>query len=91
MEPSGDSNVGIRVFRDSDHRQIALKYYRPVLSSNCYNNKAVVPASHKRRRQGNLLQRLLYGYKSSATLTTDRLHYKLQTCPMVRECRIITP
>jgi hypothetical protein len=27
----------------------------------------------------------MYGYESSATLTTDRLHYKLQTCPLVRE------
>jgi hypothetical protein len=27
----------------------------------------------------------MYGYESSATLTTDRLHYKLQTRPLVRE------
>jgi hypothetical protein len=27
----------------------------------------------------------MYGYESSATLTTDRLHYKLQTRPVVRE------
>jgi hypothetical protein len=27
----------------------------------------------------------MYGYESSATLTTDRLHYKLQTCPLVRK------
>jgi hypothetical protein len=27
----------------------------------------------------------MYGYESSATLTTDRLHYKLQTNPLVRE------
>jgi hypothetical protein len=27
----------------------------------------------------------MYGYESSATLTADRLHYKLQTRPLVRE------
>jgi hypothetical protein len=27
----------------------------------------------------------MYGYESSATLTTDRLHYKLQTSPLARE------
>jgi hypothetical protein len=27
----------------------------------------------------------MYGYESSATLTTDRLHYKLQTRPLFRE------
>jgi hypothetical protein len=27
----------------------------------------------------------MYGYESSATLTTDRLHYKLETRPLVRE------
>jgi hypothetical protein len=27
----------------------------------------------------------MYGYESSATLTTDRLHYKLQTRPLVSE------
>jgi hypothetical protein len=27
----------------------------------------------------------MYGYESSTTLTTDRLHYKLQTRPLVRE------
>jgi hypothetical protein len=27
----------------------------------------------------------MYGYESSATLTTDRLHYKLQIRPLVRE------
>jgi hypothetical protein len=26
----------------------------------------------------------MYAYESSATLTTDRLHYKLQTRPLVR-------
>jgi hypothetical protein len=28
---------------------------------------------------------VMYDYESSATLTTDRLHYKLQTRPLVRE------
>jgi hypothetical protein len=27
----------------------------------------------------------MYGYESSATLTTDRLHYKLQARPLVSE------
>jgi hypothetical protein len=27
----------------------------------------------------------MYGYESSTTLTTDRLHYQLQTRPLVRE------
>jgi hypothetical protein len=27
----------------------------------------------------------MYGYESSATLITDRLHYKLQTRPLVKE------
>jgi hypothetical protein len=27
----------------------------------------------------------MYGYESSATLTTERLHYKLQTRPIARE------
>jgi hypothetical protein len=27
----------------------------------------------------------MYSYDSSATLTTDRLHYKLQTRPLIRE------
>jgi hypothetical protein len=27
----------------------------------------------------------MYGYESTAILTTDRLHYKLQTRPLVRE------
>jgi hypothetical protein len=27
----------------------------------------------------------MYGYEFSVTLTTDRLHYKLETRPLVRE------
>jgi hypothetical protein len=48
----------------------------------------VIPASRKRRRKGNPVvsdETVRYGYESSATLTTDRLHYKLQTSPLVRE------
>jgi hypothetical protein len=48
----------------------------------------VIPANRKRRRKGNPVvsdETLMYGYESSATLTTDRLHYKLQTRPLLRE------
>jgi hypothetical protein len=54
----------------------------------------VIPASRKRRQKGNSVvsgETVMYGYESSATLTTDRLHYKLQTCPLVREGRILPP
>jgi hypothetical protein len=50
------------------------------------NTSTVIPASRKRRRKGNPVvsdETVMYGYKSSATLTTDRLHYKLQTHPLV--------
>jgi hypothetical protein len=49
------------------------------------NTSTVIPAS---RRKGNpvvLDETVIYGYESSATLTTDRFHYKLQTRPLVRE------
>jgi hypothetical protein len=49
------------------------------------NTSTVIPASRKRRRKGNPVvsdEAVL----SSAALTTDRLHYKLQTRPIVREC-----
>jgi hypothetical protein len=52
------------------------------------NTSTVIPASRKRRRKGNPVvsdETLMYGYESSATLTTDRLHYKLHTRPPVRE------
>jgi hypothetical protein len=58
------------------------------------NTSTVIPASLKRRRKGNPVvsdETVMYGYESSATLTTDRLHYKLQTRPLVREGRILTP
>jgi hypothetical protein len=68
--------------------------YRPVLSSESpsveagKNTSTVIPASRKKRRKGNPVvsgETVMYGYESSATLTTDRLHYKLQTRSLVRE------
>jgi hypothetical protein len=52
------------------------------------NTSTVIPASRKRRRNGNPLvldETAMYGYEFSATLTAQRLHYKLQTRPLVRE------
>jgi hypothetical protein len=52
------------------------------------NTSTVIPASHKRRREGNPVvsdKTVMYGYEPSATLTTDRFYYKLQTRPLVRE------
>jgi hypothetical protein len=52
------------------------------------NTSTVIPASRKRRQKGNLVvsnETVMYGYESSATLTTDRLHYKLGTRPLVGE------
>jgi hypothetical protein len=52
------------------------------------NTSTVIPASCKRRRKGNPIvsvETVMHGYVSSATLATDRLHYKLQTRPLVRE------
>jgi hypothetical protein len=43
------------------------------------NTSTVIPASRKKRRKGNPVvsdETVMYGYESSATLTTDRLHYK---------------
>jgi hypothetical protein len=56
------------------------------------NTSTVVPASRKRRQKGNPVvsgETVIYGYESSATLTTDRLHYKLQTRPLIREGGIL--
>jgi hypothetical protein len=53
------------------------------------NTSTVIPASSNRRQKGNPVvsdETVMYGYESSATLTTDRLHYKLQTRSLVREC-----
>jgi hypothetical protein len=47
-----------------------------------------IPASRKRRRKGNPVvsdETVIYGYESSATQATDRLHYKLQTHPLQDE------
>jgi hypothetical protein len=52
------------------------------------NTSIVIPASRKRRWKGNPVvsdETVMYGYQSSASLTTDRLYYKLQTRPLVRE------
>jgi hypothetical protein len=52
------------------------------------NTSTVIPASRKRRRKGNPVvsdEIVMYGYESSATLTTDRLQYKSQARPLVRD------
>jgi hypothetical protein len=52
------------------------------------NTSTVIPTSRKRwqkRIPAVSDETVIYGYESSATLTTDRLHYKLQTRPLVRE------
>jgi hypothetical protein len=58
------------------------------------NSSTVIPASRKRRRKGNPVvsgETVMFRYESSATVTTDNLHYKLQTRPLVREGRILPP
>jgi hypothetical protein len=58
------------------------------------NTSTVIHASPKRRRKGNSVvsyETVMYGYESSATLTTDTLHYTLQKSPLVREGRILPP
>jgi hypothetical protein len=60
--------------------------YLPVETSK--NTSTVIPASRKRRWKRNPVvsgETVMFGYESSATLTTDRFHYKLQTRPLVRE------
>jgi hypothetical protein len=52
------------------------------------NTSTVIPAGRKRRRKGNPVvsdETVMYGYESSSTPATDRLHYKLQTRPLVKE------
>jgi hypothetical protein len=52
------------------------------------NTSTVILANRKRRWKGNPVvsdETVMYGYESSATLTTDRLHYKLQTRTLVKE------
>jgi hypothetical protein len=64
----------------------SIKFFTPCgggLEYLCCN-----PCESKRRRKGNPLvsdETEMHGYESSATLATDRLHYKLQTRPLVRE------
>jgi hypothetical protein len=51
-------------------------------------NSTAISASRKRRRKGNPVvsdEIVMYDYESSATLTTDSLHYKLQTRPLTTE------
>jgi hypothetical protein len=62
--------------------QITLYFFSCVVG---YNASTVITASHKRRQKGNSDDTVMYGYESSTTLTTDRLHYKLQTRPLARE------
>jgi hypothetical protein len=53
-----------------------------------WNTSTVILASRKRRRKGNPVvsdEIVMYGYEFYATLTTDRLHYRLQTRTLVRE------
>jgi hypothetical protein len=52
------------------------------------NTSTVIPSNLKRRRKRNPVvsdKLVMYGYESSTTLTTGRLHYKLQTRPLVWE------
>jgi hypothetical protein len=52
------------------------------------NTSTVIPASRKSRWKENPVisgETVMYGYESSATLTTDILQYKLETRPLVRE------
>jgi hypothetical protein len=52
------------------------------------NTSTLIPQIRKRRRKGNPVvsdETVMYGYESSATLSTGRFHYKLQTRPLVRE------
>jgi hypothetical protein len=52
------------------------------------NTSTVIPGSRKRQRKGNPVisdETVMYSYESSTTLATDRLQYKLQTRPLVRE------
>jgi hypothetical protein len=52
------------------------------------NTSTVIPESRKRRWKGHPVvsdETVMYGYESSVTLTTDRLHYKLQISLLIRE------
>jgi hypothetical protein len=52
------------------------------------NTSTIISASRKKRRKGNPAvsgETVMYGYESPATLNIDKLHYKLQTRPLVSE------
>jgi hypothetical protein len=52
------------------------------------NTSTVIPASRKRRQKRNPVvsdETVMFGFESSVTLTTDTLHYKSQSGPLVRE------
>jgi hypothetical protein len=60
--------------------------YPPVETGK--NTFTIISVSRKRRRKGNPVvsdETVMYGYESPATLNIDRLHYKLQTRPLVRK------
>jgi hypothetical protein len=62
--------------------------YRHVISSERVNTSTVIPASRKRLRKGNPVvsdETVMFANEFFTTLTTERLHYKLQTRPLVRE------
>jgi hypothetical protein len=75
-----------------DHRQITPQSTDPSSRQRGYNTSTVVPPSRNRRRGGESLisdETVTYGYESNATLTTDRLHYTLETRPLLRICKIL--
>jgi hypothetical protein len=62
------------------------KVYTPRVEAG-WNTSTVIPVSRKRRQKKNSVsdETVMYGYEPSTTLATDRFHYKLQTCPLVRK------
>jgi hypothetical protein len=73
-------------FRNSSSGRKSKETYPRVQADK--NISIVIPASRKRQRKGNPVvsdATVMYGYESSATLTTDRLRYKLQTRPLITE------
>jgi hypothetical protein len=89
-EKSGHGPEGvpdIKMDRPTDRRSQQLNSTSPRVEAG-KNTSTVIPASCKRRRKGNPVvsdERVMYGYESSATLNTNKLHYKLQTCTLVGE------
>jgi hypothetical protein len=68
-------------FADLGHgvKKFSLVGYYPRVEAG-KNTSTVIPASRKRRQKGNPVvsdETVMYGYESSATLATDRSHYKL--------------